>query len=66
MPKDFAVGPTRTETYLDEMNRLDSWKEIANFFKREVRTVQLWEQHELLPVHRHQHRKLGTVYAYKP
>jgi tetratricopeptide (TPR) repeat protein len=66
MPKGFAVGPTKTETYLDEMNRLDSWKEIANFFKREVRTVQLWERHESLPVHRHQHRKLGTVYAYKP
>jgi tetratricopeptide (TPR) repeat protein len=45
--------------------RLDSWKEIATFFRREVRTVQLWEQHEFLPVHRHQHRKVGTVYAYK-
>ena len=48
-----------------EACRLDSWKEIATFFRREVRTVQLWEQHELLPVHRHQHRKVGTVYAYK-
>jgi tetratricopeptide (TPR) repeat protein len=48
-----------------EACRLDSWKEIATFFRREVRTVQLWEKHELLPVHRHLHRKVGTVYAYK-
>jgi tetratricopeptide (TPR) repeat protein/TolB-like protein len=49
-----------------EADRLDSWKEIANFFRREVRTVQLWERHEYLPVHRHHHRKVGTVHAYKP
>ena len=45
--------------------RLESWKEIANFFKREVRTVQLWERHEGLPVHRHHHRKSATVHAYE-
>jgi hypothetical protein len=45
--------------------RLESWKEIANFFKREVRTVQLWEQHEGLPVHRHHHRRSATVHAYE-
>ena len=44
--------------------RLDSWKEIASFFRREVRTVQLWERHEHLPVHRHLHRKVSTVHAY--
>jgi TolB-like protein/Flp pilus assembly protein TadD len=49
-----------------DSQRLDSWKEIAGFFKREVRTVQLWEQHEGLPVHRHKHRKLGTVHGYRP
>jgi TolB-like protein/Flp pilus assembly protein TadD len=43
--------------------RLDSWKEIAAFLKRGVRTVQRWEQTEGLPVHRHQHAKLGSVYA---
>ena len=46
----------------DEM--LDSWKEIARYLGRAVRTVQGWEKHEGLPVHRHQHRKAGTVYAY--
>lgn len=46
-------------------DRLDSWKEIAAYLKREVRTVQRWEKGEGLPVHRHQHSKLGTVYAFK-
>lgn len=46
-------------------NRLDSWKEIAAYLKREVRTVQRWEKKEGMPVHRHVHRKLGTVYAYR-
>ena len=45
--------------------RLDSWKEIAAFFRREVRTVQLWEKTEGLPVKRHHHIKLGSVYAYR-
>jgi hypothetical protein len=48
---------------LDE--RLDSWKEIAAYLKREVRTVQRWERLEGLPVHRHQHQKRGSVYALK-
>jgi len=46
-------------------DRLDSWKEIAVYLNRDVRTVQRWEKKEALPVHRHQHEKLGTVYAYK-
>ncbi len=45
--------------------RLDSWKEIASYLKREVRTVQRWEKSEGLPVRRHLHKKQGTVYAYK-
>ena len=43
---------------------LDSWKEIASFLKRGVRTVQRWEREEGLPVHRHQHGKRGTVFAF--
>jgi TolB-like protein/Tfp pilus assembly protein PilF len=46
-------------------NLLDSWKEIAAYLKREVRTVQRWEKKEGLPVHRQIHEKAGTVYAYK-
>jgi TolB-like protein/Tfp pilus assembly protein PilF len=46
-------------------DRLDSWKEIASFLRRDVRTVQRWEKKEELPVHRHQHDKLGSVHAYR-
>jgi TolB-like protein/Flp pilus assembly protein TadD len=46
-------------------DRLDSWKEIAAYAKRGVRTVRRWEREEGLPVHRHLHRKLGSVYAFK-
>ncbi|MEK7752793.1 MAG: protein kinase [Acidobacteriota bacterium] len=45
--------------------RLESWKEIAAYLGREVRTVQRWEAEEGLPVHRHPHKKLGTVYAFR-
>jgi TolB-like protein/Flp pilus assembly protein TadD len=46
-------------------DRLDSWKEIATYLRRDVRTVQRWEKTEKLPVHRHVHEKQGTVYAFK-
>lgn len=46
--------------------RLDSWKEIAAYLKRDVRTVQRWEKDEGLPVHRLQHGKQGSVYAQAP
>src|SRR5262249_16348604 len=42
---------------------LDSWKEIAAYFGRGVRTVQRWESEEGLPVHRLTHDKGGNVYA---
>src|SRR5260370_10277860 len=44
--------------------KLDSWGEIASYLGREVRTVQRWENTEALPVHRHEHKKKSTVYAY--
>jgi TolB-like protein/Tfp pilus assembly protein PilF len=46
-------------------DRLDSWKEIAAYLRRGVRTVKRWEKEEGLPVHRHLHQRLGTVYASK-
>jgi non-specific serine/threonine protein kinase len=46
-------------------DRLESWKEIAAYLKRGVRTVRRWEHDEGLPVHRHQHKALGSVYAFK-
>ncbi|HET9371354.1 MAG TPA: hypothetical protein VFO19_13940 [Vicinamibacterales bacterium] len=44
--------------------RLDAWKEIAAYLKRDVTTVRRWERREGLPVHRHRHDKLGSVYAF--
>src|SRR5260370_18722914 len=46
-------------------DRLDSWKQIAVYLGREVRTVQRWEKREGLPVHRLFHVKAGTVWAFK-
>lgn len=46
-------------------DRLDSWKAISAYLKRDVTTVQRWEKREGMPVHRHVHDKLGSVYAFK-
>src|SRR5580704_3647422 len=61
------LTPTFPKTHLASRDdgRLDSWKEIANYFRREVRTVQLWEKREGLPVHRHFHKQLGSVFAFR-
>jgi Tol biopolymer transport system component len=44
-------------------SRLDSWKEIAAYLGRGIRTVQRWEREEGLPVHRLVHEKRGSIYA---
>ena len=46
-------------------DRLNSWKEIARYLEREVRTVQLWEKFEGLPIHRHFHSRQGTIFAFR-
>src|SRR5258708_12226404 len=46
-------------------SRLDSWKEIAAPLNRDVTTVQRWERREGMPVHRHLHAKMGSVYAFR-
>ncbi len=43
--------------------RLDSWKEIADYLNRTIRTAERWERTEGLPIHRHGHHKRGSVYA---
>jgi Tol biopolymer transport system component len=43
---------------------LESWKEIAAYLKRDVRTVKRWEKAEALPVRRHLHQARSSVYAY--
>jgi hypothetical protein len=48
-----------------DTDRLDSWKEIAVYVGREVRTAQRWERREGLPVQRHFHGKASSVWAFK-
>jgi tetratricopeptide (TPR) repeat protein len=56
--------PERKVEPLPVPDRLDSWKEIAAYLNRSERTVRRWESTEELPVHRLQHDKRGSVYAY--
>jgi TolB-like protein/Tfp pilus assembly protein PilF len=62
------MRPDETRSTLDPRKggeaRLESWKDIAAYLKRSVSTVQRWEKQEGLPVHRLQHSRLGTLYAY--
>jgi eukaryotic-like serine/threonine-protein kinase len=51
-------------TALTVADRLDSWKEIAAYLKRDATTVRRWEKREGLPVHRHLHDRRDSVYAY--
>ena len=44
---------------------LESWKQIAAYLDRSERTVRRWEMSEGLPVHRREHEKQDTVFAYK-
>jgi tetratricopeptide (TPR) repeat protein len=48
----------------ERQEQLQSWKEIAFFLGRTVRTVQRWERYEGLPVRRHIHLDAASVYAY--
>jgi hypothetical protein len=56
-----SLGTPPSERPLED--RLDSWKEIAAYLKRDVTTVQRWEKREGMPVHRHLHDRMGSVYA---
>src|SRR6185295_17128453 len=58
-----TLAPSQSAGIGVSTDRLDSWKEIASYLRREVRTVQLWEKREGLPVHRHFHKSLGSVFA---
>jgi TolB-like protein/tetratricopeptide (TPR) repeat protein len=60
-----ALRPIAPQLSNTAEGRLDSWKEIAVYLHRGVRTVRRWEKEEGLPVHRHHHLRLGSVYAYR-
>jgi TolB-like protein len=56
---------TRSQgTHANQRRRLDSWKDIATYLSRSLRTVQRWERNFGLPVHRHHHARGSTVHAY--
>lgn len=55
--------PAASEPGSDE--RLDTWKEIAAFLRRSVRSARRWEKREGLPVHRHAPCRGDKVYAYR-
>ena len=61
VPRPESAAPSRERA----ADRLDSWKDIAAHLKRDVTTVQRWEKREGMPVHRHFHDKLGSVYAFR-
>jgi tetratricopeptide (TPR) repeat protein len=66
MSKDYSPSSSSfrfSDRLPADPDRLDSWKEIASYMRREVRTVQLWEKKEGFPVHRHFHKRLGSVFA---
>ena len=44
---------------------LESWKQIAAYLDRSERTVRRWEASEGLPVHRREHERQDTVFAFK-
>jgi hypothetical protein len=44
---------------------LESWKQIAAYLDRSERTVRRWETSEGLPVHRREHEKQDTVFAFR-
>ena len=44
---------------------LEAWKQIAAYLDRSERTVRRWEASEGLPVHRREHERQDTVFAYR-
>jgi Tol biopolymer transport system component len=60
--KNDAIGASKRNGPDD---RLDSWKKIASYLKRDVSTVQRWERREAMPIHRHLHDKQGSVFAFR-
>ena len=60
-PGDDPAG----ENPRDPSSRLDSWKAGAAYLGRSDKTVRRWEEKEGLPIHRLQHDKRGSIYAYK-
>ncbi|MBZ5489853.1 MAG: hypothetical protein LAO76_02860 [Acidobacteriia bacterium] len=61
---DIQAGSSKMKESLSSNDRLDSWKEIANYLKRTERTVSRWEKRGL-PVHRVPGGQKQAVFAFK-
>jgi len=63
----FAAGKSGVTEQIGQGKgrRLDSWKAIAQYLQRDVRSVQRWEHARGLPVHRLPGEKSGAVFAYE-
>jgi hypothetical protein len=48
-----------------DKERLEGWKEIADYLDRSVRTVQRWAKEHSLPIHHPPDIERGMVFAYK-
>ena len=60
LPETAAASPPGAP---ERGSRLDSWKEIAAYVNRDVRTLQRWEKTAGLPVRRLHKPGLRAVYA---
>ena len=58
------MSQNEEDLYRGEGQVLHSWKSIAKFLSRSVRTARRWEENENLPVRRHKHLKNNSVFAY--
>src|ERR1700722_8119148 len=61
----YSSAKVRSAVRNTPQKTLESWKQIAAYLERSERTVRRWETTEKLPVHRREHEKQDTVFAYK-
>ncbi len=61
----YSPSKVRSAVRNTPQKMLESWKQIAAYLERSERTVRRWETTEKLPVHRREHEKQDTVFAYK-
>lgn len=59
-----SAGASHEQAEGHRGDRLDGWKAIASHLGRDIRTVQRWEQSERLPIHRLEHKRRATAYAF--
>ena len=61
----FFRGGLRMPERNTPQKTLQSWKQIAGYLECSERTVRRWEATEGLPVHRREHEKQDTVFAFR-